>query len=602
MSRRKSSEKNEPRSIDWRSYFSEDPEEAERAIQLLTLLRSRGPDAYRDYLGRLNRSDRRRVTEVLIVATNLEASRSLEAFARHVRTRDEHKHGEESTRPFPTREEKPYVWNMLDAFQVEPIWLIEKSRQLMVTWECCLYALWVAKYQKNRLVFIQSKKEESAANLVFNADPTQARISFMETNLPEELRSKVTWSYGRAIFTETGSSIQAIPEGGDQIRSYTPSLVISDEIAFQPEFEAAWSAIKPCIDGGGQFIGVSTANSGAYMRQLIKATLAPSVSPMKGVKHYVSDSGIPCMRVHYTADPEKDPATEAGAKWLERALKGYPGGVKASSWRREMEIDWDATGGELAFPQLTEFEHMIVIPPHEIPESWSLYGSFDYGHRNPSSFHVYAIDHDGNITVIWEYYMAGQGYRRTARTIRGCPFFDKLAFPPIADPSIWAKNQQQAGGDDNDMKSVAQLFFELPDNERILFVPGKRGGDITVAEKINGDMWNEEELRQGRQPRLRIFSTCPMMIWELKKLRYRDYTAIMQETHNIKEELVDRDNHSYDDLKMFVTMFFSTPQSAEEAKLESLRKIDPVSYAEWKAVAERFSEGRKAESGLGEFA
>ena len=92
-----------------------------------------------------------------------------------------------------------------------------------------------------------------------------------------------------------------------------------------------------------------------------------------------------------------------------------------------------------------------------------------------------------------------------------------------------------------------------------------------------------------------------MMIWELKKLRYRDYTAIMQETHNIKEELVDRDNHSYDDLKMFVTMFFSTPQSAEEAKLESLRKIDPVSYAEWKAVAERFGENKQSESGMGEF-
>lgn len=536
-----------------------------------------------------------------MVATNLEASRSIEAFARHVRTRDEHKQGEESVRPFPQREEKPYVWDLLDSFDRDPIVIVEKSRQLLVTWICCIYALWTAKYQKNRLIFIQSKKEESAANLVYNTDPTQARISFMEHHLPEEMRSKVIWSYGRAIFTETGSSIQAIPEGGDQIRSYTPSLVVSDESAFQPEFEAAWTAIKPCIDGGGQFKCVSTAMSGAFMKQLIKSTGNPSHSPMKGVKHYVSDAGLNVIRVHYTADPEKDPATEEGAKWFERSVKGYPGGTKSSAWRREMEIDWDATGGDLAFSQLSEFEDRIVIPPHEVPESWALYGSFDYGHRNPSSFHVYAIDHDGNISVVWEYYMAGQGYRRTARALRACPYFDKLGFPPIADPSIWAKNQQQAGGDDNDMKSVAQLFFELPESERILFVPGKRGGDITVAEKINGDMWNEEDLRAGKQPKLRIFANCPMMVWELQKLRYRDYTAIMQETHNIKEELVDRDNHSFDDLKMFLTMFFGSPQSVEEAKMESLKKIDPVSYAEWKSVAGRFGETQYSKGSLGEF-
>ena len=142
----------------------------------------------------------------------------------------------------------------------------------MLTWLCCLYCLWVAKYQKNRLIFIQSKKEENAANLVYNAEPNQARISFLETHLPKEMQSDVIWSYGKAIFKETGSTIQGIPEGGDQIRSYTPSLVFSDESAFQPEFEQAITAVKPCIDGGGQFIGVSTANNGSYMKELIRTT------------------------------------------------------------------------------------------------------------------------------------------------------------------------------------------------------------------------------------------------------------------------------------------------------------------------------------------
>jgi hypothetical protein len=180
--------------------------------------------------------------------------------------------GDESIRPFPTREEKIYLWNVLDTFLSEPLILIEKSRQLMITWACCIYALWLAKYQKNRMIFIQSRKEENAANLVYNAEPNQARISFLEWNLPSEMRSKVIPSYGKLIFTETGSTIWGIPEGGDQIRSYVPSLVVSDEAAFQPEFEGAWKAAKPCVDGGGQFIAVSTARNGAYMKDLLKTT------------------------------------------------------------------------------------------------------------------------------------------------------------------------------------------------------------------------------------------------------------------------------------------------------------------------------------------
>jgi hypothetical protein len=185
-------------------------------------------------------------------------------------TKDEHGTGERSVRPFPTRAQKPYVWDILDTFQKEQIVAVEKSRQLLVTWLCCLYCLWVAKYQKNRLIFIQSKKEEDAANLVFNVEWPNARISFMESNLPEELRSDCVCSYAKLTFRDSGSRIWGIPEGGDQIRSYTASLIFSDETAFQPEFESAWKAANPSIKGGGQFIAVSTAKSGAYMRELIR--------------------------------------------------------------------------------------------------------------------------------------------------------------------------------------------------------------------------------------------------------------------------------------------------------------------------------------------
>lgn len=194
----------------------------------------------------------------------------LEYFAKYVKTKDEHGIGEMSVRYFPTREEKPYAWEILDTIQKEQLIAIEKSRQLLVTWIVCLFCLWTAKFQQNRLIFIQSKKEEDAANLVFNSEWSAARISFMESNLPKALASDCSSAYGKLLFRDTGSRIWGIPEGGDQIRSYTASLIVSDEAAFQPEFQQAWQAANPSVKGGGKMIVVSSARSGAFMKELIR--------------------------------------------------------------------------------------------------------------------------------------------------------------------------------------------------------------------------------------------------------------------------------------------------------------------------------------------
>jgi hypothetical protein len=323
---------------------------------------------------------------------------------------------------------------------------------------------------------------------------------------------------------------------------------------------------------------------------------------MKGIERYQSEPGFSCIRLHYTADPDKDPSTSQGAKWIDEEVKGIVGGFKSAQWRSEYEIDWDATGGELCFPQFEQFKSAIVVKPFEVPETWSIYGSFDYGHRNPSSFHIYAIDHDGDIWAIWEYYRAGKGYREIAKIIRGCPYFGKLSYMPIADPSIWAKTQQIVGtSDQNELKSIAQLFYELPPEEQVVFAPGKAGGDITVAEKINGDLWNEEKLRAGESPRLKIFATCPAMIWELGKLRYKDWSGSMQEQRNLQESIVDKDNHAFDDLKMFLTMFFMSPEEPKKEKYEQLKRTDYASYREWKAVEKMHNERQRSKSILGEF-
>jgi hypothetical protein len=215
-----------------------------------------------------------------------ECGRSLEKFARFVITRDEHGGGgnhdasageqqsEGTERPFPTRKEKAHIWEFLDAVrELRGVLCVEKSRQVMVTWAAVMYILWECKYRRNRLWFVQSKKEEDSASLVYCHNPLKARMSFIEAKLPEELRTvdfEKDCSYGEINFSNTGSVVKAIPEGGSQIRSFTASGIFADEAAFQPEFEGAYSAAKPTIDGGGKMVVVSTANPGAYMESLLE--------------------------------------------------------------------------------------------------------------------------------------------------------------------------------------------------------------------------------------------------------------------------------------------------------------------------------------------
>jgi len=152
------------------------------------------------------------------------------------------------------------------------IHFIEKSRHIMATWLTCAYILWRARSLPHQLILVQSKREEDVAALVYDKEPAQARISFLEWSLPIELqmvRFPLDCKYCHLYFSN-GSHIWGIPEGGHIIRSHNPSLLFSDEAAFQPEFGKAFTAALPAITHGGQLIVVSSAEVSEFM-QLVEA-------------------------------------------------------------------------------------------------------------------------------------------------------------------------------------------------------------------------------------------------------------------------------------------------------------------------------------------
>lgn len=147
------------------------------------------------------------------------------------------------------------------------IYFTEKSRHVMATWTTCAYLLWRARRDPHQLIIVQSKREEDAAALVYDKEPGQGRISFLEFALPDYLQMCKQPSASKYchMYFNHGSHIWGIPEGGHIIRSHNPSVIFSDECAFQPEFGKAYTAALPAITHGGQFVCVSSAEVGEYM-------------------------------------------------------------------------------------------------------------------------------------------------------------------------------------------------------------------------------------------------------------------------------------------------------------------------------------------------
>ena len=177
-------------------------------------------------------------------------------FLSFVWTMDEHD-SEKPFKRFPGPETHPYLWYIAREWYENPLIVVAKSRQMLATWLFASLFLWDAAFHRGRRIFFQSKKEDDAAAILM-------RTKGILQRLPETIRPRHHFRKTCLSFYQHDSEIKAIPQGGDQIRSYTASGILADEAAFQPEFAEAFAAAQPTIQGGGRFTVLSSANPGFF--------------------------------------------------------------------------------------------------------------------------------------------------------------------------------------------------------------------------------------------------------------------------------------------------------------------------------------------------
>ncbi len=261
----------------------------------------------------------------------------------------------------------------------------------------------------------------------------------------------------------------------------------------------------------------------------------------RGIKGWRNKNGFVVVAVHYTADPKK-----CSNEWYTGACSK----LRPDQVERELEINFDSKAGTKAFPFLEHNECVFrADPPDPIPPHWKILVGMDYGARNPTSIHWYAIDENKCFWVFDEFYQPLQslsgGLPELCKYLKGHKYWERCS-KVVADPKIFAKDQniitketgQKAWGT---IKSIAEMMMD----EGIYKVQRGNNDRIAGLTRIN-TMLNWRGSRLNSRPMVLFGTRAKKMWWELCNIVYKlDDT----DTKNPEEDVVKRNDHAFDELK-----------------------------------------------------
>jgi len=261
-------------------------------------------------------------------------------------------HPTEGIKAFPR---KAYLPELIKFLCENRQLVIVKSRQMVATWTALSLLLWKAAYTGPGLFMVLSKNERTAKELL-------ARLQFLiDHALGPVIPSIGKYTTEEIAFRDLESRIISLPATPDSPRMYSPKGVFWDEMAFTPYDEEIWTSLKPCLDSGGFFWGVST--SAGPLGLFAKMAKCPESYAMAR------------FWLHYSRDPDKAAAWAAAAKI----------GLSEARWRREMEISFEASANAV-YNQFSQ--NANVKPPRSAGTFPYLYRSIDWGFRTPVCLYI----------------------------------------------------------------------------------------------------------------------------------------------------------------------------------------------------------------------
>lgn len=180
-----------------------------------------------------------------------------------------------------------------------------------------------------------------------------------------------------------------------------------------------------------------------------------------------------------------------------------------------------------------------VINPFEFPDGWKIYRSFDWGYNKPFSCMWFAVDYDGVIYHILEFYGCVKGspnegikwtppqvFAEIHKIETEHPWLKGKHIQGIADPAIW---DAETGESIADTAAKHQVFFSKGDHQRIA---GWMQCHYRLAFDENGF------------PMFYVFKNCESFIRTIPLLQYDD--------HKVEDIDTDGEDHIADAWRYFL--------------------------------------------------
>jgi hypothetical protein len=269
-------------------------------------------------------------------------------------------------KPFPIH--LKYIQFYIRYWQRKRLIAVPKSRRMKMSWTNISLYVWDTMFNLGRHQAFVSKKEDDSDELI-------KRAKFIIENLdeklfPKELRPKHDYTFGKLKFPELESLMQGFASGADQLRQFTFSGILADEMAFWENAQAMYSGSFPVIEGGGRFTAISSAGPGFFKRLVFdkldhgtndtesdsdETVEAPKEFPMQGLEVWDNPKNkFFIFQLHYTADENK-----RSEEWKVNAKSGMP----VRDWNQEYEINWDTFEG---LPVYADWNKRLHAVQHEL--------------------------------------------------------------------------------------------------------------------------------------------------------------------------------------------------------------------------------------------
>lgn len=227
--------------------------------------------------------------------------------------------------------------------------------------------------------------------------------------------------------------------------------------------------------------------------------------------------------------------------------------------------DWDIFEGQFFEDFVNDPEHYEdrkwthVIEPFDIPISWNIYRSYDFGYSKPFSCAWWAVDHEGRAYRILELYgwtgIPNEGVKwspdRQFQEIRKVEdehqWLKGRQIQGVADPAIW---QSDFGESVADVALKYRVYFTKGDNKRI---PGWMQMHYRFQFDDNG------------YPMIYIFSNCKQFI--------RTVPLMVYDSTHVEDLDTSLEDHVCDETRYFC---MSRPITPKIATKDIDRRDDPL--------------------------